>query len=95
MDTLAPLGLVAMFVGNELCFALATESYGMVYIPIRAAVLPACSILLVAGSVVRWWLGRRDVGEQNKRNFLHLVGAIVGITILAFQWFSAGTLFSR
>ena len=95
LHTLAPLGLVGMFVGNKLGFALATESYGMAYIPMRVAVIPACASLVVAGSVFRWWIARRDAGAKNEQQLWHLAGAIIGISIWAFQWFSAGTLFSR
>ncbi len=93
IDFLAPLGLVGMFLGNEICFALATESYGLVYVPMRVAVIPACSSLVILASAVRWWRAHRGVGEQSKAQLRHLAGAVVGIGVWVFQWFSAGTLF--
>jgi hypothetical protein len=94
IDTLGPLGLIGIFLGNELALALAAESYGMLYIPMRAAVIPACSILLVTASIVRWGATRPGLGEQNAPQRWRLVGAGAGICTLTFQWLASGPLFS-
>jgi hypothetical protein len=91
----ASLGLVGMFLGNELCFALATESYGVIYGAMRVAVIPVCSSLLIAGSIVRWWRAQRGFGERSKQPLWHLAGALVGGSIWAFQWFSSWTLLPK
>jgi hypothetical protein len=94
LDRCTPsLGLVGIFLGNELCFALATESYGMVYGLVRVGLIPLCSIPVIAGSVIRWWRARRIVEDQREQAFWRLSGAVIGIALWAFQWLSSATLF--
>ena len=93
-DALGPLALVVVFLCNELAFALATGSYGIVYNPMRVVVIPAGSGLLILVSIVGWWKARHGGdGERRARPSWRLTGALVAAGIWAFQWYWSYPLF--
>ena len=93
IDSLAPLGLIGIFLGNELMLALVVESYGMAYIPMRVVVIPACSGTLIVVSAVRCWNAYHRDGKPSKQLLAHVASAVLGGSIWAFQWFASLPLF--
>jgi hypothetical protein len=92
---LAPLGLIGIFLGNELMLALAINSYGMAYIPMRVVVIPACAGTLIVTSVVRGWSAYHRDRKRSRQVWEHVASAVLGGAIWAFQWCVSSPLFMR